>query len=52
MADYLQCQDPQKLRKFFLVHGEYETQLKYQAYLESRGFINMEIPSMGMSFTV
>ena len=52
MADYLQCQDPQKLRKFFLVHGEYETQLKYQAYLESRGFINMEIPAMGMSYIV
>lgn len=52
MADYLQCQDPQQLRKFFLVHGEYETQLIYKGYLESRGFKNIEIPSMGMAFTV
>jgi metallo-beta-lactamase family protein len=52
MADYLQCQDPQKLRKFFLVHGEYETQLKYQAYLESRGFKNIEIPAMGTSYLI
>jgi metallo-beta-lactamase family protein len=52
MADYLKCQDPDKLKKVFLVHGEYETQLKYQSYLESKGFKNIEIPSFGKSFSL
>lgn len=52
MADYLSCQDPQKLEHIFMVHGEYETQLHYQGYLESRGFSNISIPSMGESATI
>jgi metallo-beta-lactamase family protein len=52
MGDYISCQDPSQLQKVFLVHGEYETQLTYQKYLESRGFGNILIPSMGESFTV
>jgi len=52
MADYLKCQDPDRLKKIFLVHGEYETQLKYQSYLESKGFKNIEIPTFGKSFSL
>ncbi|MBE0666057.1 MAG: MBL fold metallo-hydrolase, partial [Bacteroidales bacterium] len=52
MGDYISCQDPSQLQKVFLVHGEYETQLTYQKYLESRGFGNILIPSMGETFTV
>ncbi len=52
MADYLSCQDPVKLKKLFLVHGEYETQKTYQGYLESRGFGNIMIPAQGESFTI
>ncbi len=47
MADYLSCQDPEKLKKVFLVHGEYETQKTYQGYLKSRGFGNIMIPGTG-----
>ncbi|MDX9773576.1 MAG: MBL fold metallo-hydrolase [Bacteroidales bacterium] len=52
MADYLSCQDPHRLKKVFLVHGEYETQLKYQSYLESKGFSNIEIPSFASTFVL
>ncbi|MCU0378922.1 MAG: MBL fold metallo-hydrolase [Bacteroidales bacterium] len=52
MGDYLSCQDPAKLQKVFLVHGEYETQVKYQDYLQKRGFRNINIPSQGESFTI
>lgn len=50
MADYLACQDTEKLQKVFLVHGEYETQLTYSKYLESKGFKNISIPSPGETF--
>jgi metallo-beta-lactamase family protein len=52
MADYLSCQDPEQLKQIFLVHGEYETQLKYEDYLKTKGFVNIEIPSFGKSFTL
>jgi len=52
MGDFLSCQDPTKLRKVFLVHGEYETQLTYEKYLQSRGFRNIEIPAQGNSITL
>jgi metallo-beta-lactamase family protein len=52
MADFLSCQDPGKLKNIFLVHGEYETQQHYQAYLESKGFSNIEIPAYSSSFVL
>ncbi|MBE0676278.1 MAG: MBL fold metallo-hydrolase, partial [Bacteroidales bacterium] len=50
MGDYLSCQDPDKLKKTFLVHGDYETQVTYRSYLETRGFGNIEIPDFGKTF--
>lgn len=47
MADFLSCQDKSKLKKLFLVHGEYETQLKYKKFLETIGFKNILIPDKG-----
>ncbi|MEI6059984.1 MAG: MBL fold metallo-hydrolase [Bacteroidota bacterium] len=47
MADYLGCQDTSKIKKVFLVHGEYVAQQAYQKTLEGRGFHNIEIPSAG-----
>lgn len=52
MADYLSCQDTSKLQNVFLVHGEYETQVKYQSWLESKGFRNIEIPAYGNFFSL
>ncbi|MRR23988.1 MBL fold metallo-hydrolase, partial [bacterium] len=52
MADYLSCQDPALLKKVFLVHGEYDTQVTYGSYLERKGFTGIEIPAQGMSYTI
>jgi len=52
MADYLSCQDPEKVRMTFLVHGDYDTQVTYKSYLETRGIGNIEIPSFGKSYTL
>jgi metallo-beta-lactamase family protein len=52
MIEYLKCQDPSKIRKTFLVHGEYETQLAYREHLKEAGFSNIEIPSAGQSFDI
>jgi metallo-beta-lactamase family protein len=47
MSDYLMCQDPSKLEKVIIVHGEYSVQLTYSKYLESKGFKNIFIPDKG-----
>ena len=52
MGEYLSCQDTGTLKNVFLVHGEYETQMHYRDYLETRGFGNIEIPAPGMSYNL
>lgn len=47
MITYLSCQDKNKLKKIFLVHGEYETQLNYKEKLIEAGFSNISIPAQG-----
>jgi metallo-beta-lactamase family protein len=39
-------------RKSFLVHGEYDTQLKFQSFLKNRGFNNVEIPQLGQEYNI
>ncbi|PKP17670.1 MAG: MBL fold metallo-hydrolase, partial [Bacteroidetes bacterium HGW-Bacteroidetes-21] len=50
MAAYLKCQDPKKLKKVFLVHGDYDTQQTYKEYLTTEGFKHIEIPEPGQEF--
>ncbi len=52
MISFLGCQDKKALQDMFLVHGEYETQLKYSGELKKDGFNNIHIPSMRQEFTV
>jgi metallo-beta-lactamase family protein len=47
MIGYLKCQNPAQIRKTFLVHGEYNSQLFYQKQLEDSGFTNVTIPEPG-----
>jgi len=47
MADFLECQDKSRVRKVFLVHGDYEAQSAYKKTLDLRGFSNIEIPMAG-----
>lgn len=52
MTTFLKCQDLKKIEKTFIVHGEYETQLKYKAHLEGEGFKNLYIPSVKDEYTI
>jgi len=47
MIGYLKCQDPSKVRKLMLVHGDYEVQQEFALQLNKEGFMNIEIPEMG-----
>ena len=44
LLHFLKCQDPAKVRKLFLVHGEYEVQQHFAETLKENGFANVEIP--------
>ncbi|MBP6335345.1 MAG: MBL fold metallo-hydrolase [Bacteroidia bacterium] len=46
MLDYLSCQEPSQVRKTFLVHGEYDSQLKWKEKLQQKGFAHIEIPEL------
>jgi len=52
MISFLSCQEKSAIEKTFIVHGEYETQKKYVARLQSEGFRNIEIPAKGQSFDI
>lgn len=52
MIGFLGCQDKTQVQKTFLVHGEYETQIKYSSRLQEAGFSNIQIPSPKQEFTV
>lgn len=46
MKDFINNQKG-KLKKLFLVHGEYDTQHVWKSYLTEHGFNNIEIPQKG-----
>jgi len=52
MIDFLNCQKKSEVKSTFLVHGEYETQVKYSARLQEAGFTNIQIPSMRQEYTI
>ena len=48
MAEFLSNQ--KKLKKLFLVHGEYETQRNFKAFLEGKGMQHVEVPDLEETF--
>ncbi len=44
MTQWLACQDPNQVRKIFLVHGEYEVQQHFREKLIRKGFADIDIP--------
>jgi metallo-beta-lactamase family protein len=52
MLTYLSCQNPSLVKKVFLVHGEYETQIAWRERLLHHGFKNIEIPDMRSSWEI
>jgi metallo-beta-lactamase family protein len=44
LSQFLACQDPKKVKRLFLVHGEYEVQQAFRLRLLKKGFMDIEIP--------
>lgn len=44
LLHFISCQDPAKVTKIFLVHGEYDIQQHFAETLKKNGFNNIEIP--------
>ena len=51
MVDFLSNQK-KRLKKIFLVHGEYDTQKKFSKYLRKEGFKEVIIPDLGQEYIV
>ncbi|MEQ6118420.1 MBL fold metallo-hydrolase [Reichenbachiella sp. MALMAid0571] len=52
MIKYLSCQKPEKVRQFFLVHGEHNVQQSFKAKLKEVGFNNINIPSRYSEYSI
>jgi metallo-beta-lactamase family protein len=52
MLGYLNCQDKSKIKKTFLVHGDYDAQLFYKDRMKEAGFEEIEIPEAGNEFVL
>ena len=46
LSQFLSCQDMAKVRKLFLVHGEYDVQIDFRERLLRKGFVDVEIPEL------
>lgn len=52
LIQFLSCQNPDEVKKLFLVHGEIETQQKFREHLLTIGFKNVEIPHLHQSVSL
>jgi metallo-beta-lactamase family protein len=46
LSQWLACQDKKKVKRIFLVHGEYPVQQDFKQRLIKKGFTDVEIPEM------
>lgn len=44
LSQWLACQDKGKVKKLFLVHGEYDVQSDFKRWLVKKGFADVDIP--------
>jgi metallo-beta-lactamase family protein len=49
LLGFLSCQNPALVKKLFIVHGEYDSQINFKATLEAEGFQLVDIPDMHQS---
>ena len=50
LSQFLACQDTKKVKKFFIVHGEYDVQQNFQERLFKKGFQDVVIPKLHEEF--
>jgi len=44
LLHFVSCQDPRKVKKVFLVHGEYDVQQRFREKILAKGFAAVDIP--------
>ncbi len=52
LVEFVEYQDKDKIKKVFLVHGEYNAMKDFKEALHIKGFNNIEIPEKGESFEI
>ncbi|HNS13471.1 MAG TPA: MBL fold metallo-hydrolase, partial [Bacteroidia bacterium] len=52
MLEYLSCQKPNKVKKTFLVHGDYDVQVDWREKLKDFGLKHIEIPEMSSNWNL
>lgn len=52
LSMYLSCQEPDEIKKLFIVHGEPESQKAFRDRLYKKGFHIIEIPEQHQSFVL
>jgi metallo-beta-lactamase family protein len=52
LLQFVACQDPSKVKKVFLVHGEYDVQLNFREKIIAKGYKNVEIPDRHQEFVL
>lgn len=52
MGEYFDCQDKTRVKKVFVIHGEYEVQQVFANYLKQRGFADVVVPQVGETFVI
>ncbi len=52
LLQFINSQDKEKLKKIFLVHGDFETQTIFKNLLQKNGFKNVEIPQRHQTFNL
>lgn len=52
LARFIGCQEAEKVKKVFLVHGEYLVQQELSSRLNRKGFQNIEMPAMHQEFVL
>lgn len=50
LLKFMSCQDAAKVKKVFLVHGDYDVQQVFRDKLIAKGFLNVEIPDRHQEF--
>ena len=50
LCQFIACQDKTKVKKVFLVHGEYDVQEVFRSRLVKKGFAEVEVPAQHQSF--
>lgn len=50
LLQFIACQDPSKVKKVFLVHGEYDVQQNFREKIIAKGYKNVEIPDRHQEF--